>query len=1528
MNGFPRERASGAGDGEPVSGSSPPSASPEPVPYASEQAAASPAARKQAVLARAQPPSDPAAEAEPAPHWQEIADAVWLAAHWARHGHPAAGDGPPVRTGEAGEAEEAGQRRRPEPLPPADERPAHPAPADPRPPGEPPPAPRGGRPGPDAVPPGPAPGPDRRLPVPHPEGPVTLRLARPLLPPEEPAQPGPGRRTALLARALHLLARRVPSRHSLELDERTTAERGVVDGLWMPFMRPARTSVFDLVLLVDDAPTMRIWQDTVARLAAAAEHSGAFRGVRTVGVTLPLTGAATLRWSTGRAAADPGELLDGRGGRMFLVVTDGLTHGWAVPAADTLLGRLAHAGPTAVVHLLPPHMRHRSTLYPYEAVLEAGGFGAANDGLAHWAPPGGPDPMRPLPEPGDGSVPVPVLSLKPLSLAAWADLVTGERGVRRALPVVLAGTLSKGAPAPGLRAPRLRSAAAAAVRRFFTLATPAARRLATQLAAVPFDFDLVEQLRRRTMPETGPDHLAEILMGGLIDWDGGQGGPEFADGVREALLATTTRTQLARTVSLVGELPAAGERGVALRAALRDPAGARLPASAEDGWGRSELAVMRALSGPYSERARRIDSRRGPDRSGSDRSGPGTADRVGPRLPGTTPGGVKDPGGGGSSDGGEGRDPSTEAPEPPGAPVPSPATDTTQDLALEDEQLMPSTPTATPPALLVNVPLRNTSFVGRQALLRNVEQQLSSQDTAAVLPHALHGMGGVGKSQLALEYIYTHQRDYKVICWIPAERETLVLTALAGLAAQLGVTPAGQDSAGAPAANTAVPAVLEALRTGVPYDDWLLVFDNAEDVEAVRRYFPANGPGKVIVTSRNRAWERVATPLAVNVFEREESIELLQKRSPDLSRQDADRLAEALGDLPLAVEQAGAWRAVTGMLVDEYLDLLAQRSPDILELDPTPDYPVSVAAAWDISLERIQETNPGARQLLDICASMAPEPIPRSMLRGSRGVNITPEVDPLLREPIKLNRAVRDLSQFSLVRVDPRSDTLQMHRLLQTVLLAKLSAEQRERMRDAAHQLLSSAKPGSYASSLEWRSYQALLPHVLTSQAVTSSDTWVRELVYDTALFLYYWGDHQGAALLGEQAWTAWLAASGEEDVWVIRMARSYAFLLRQIGRITESIPLTERALEVSRRIDMDPEDLIQSLCEMADARRYQGRFQEARDLGREATELARSLYGPEDLATLRATHSWTVDLRLCGQFREAQVLDEENARQREQQLGPESYFTLNTLNGLCDDIREAGDYPGAHDFQEEVHRRTRAALGEDNPLTLRVARSLAVCRRRNGELAEAAKLSEETLRSFHARYGPDHADSLATATNLCVDRRLAGDLEGSLKLGEDTVRRYAELLGRNHPYTQLAKVNLAATMRALGALDAAQELEDDAAERLTEMVGPRYVMTLAVAIGQANTAYARLDFDRAREIDEANLPLLAEVAGEEHPLTLSCTANLALDLRGLGRGPEADALRDKAVDGLNRVVRNGHPWLEAARVGHRIECDVATLPL
>ncbi|MFE3939938.1 NB-ARC domain-containing protein, partial [Streptomyces goshikiensis] len=394
-----------------------------------------------------------------------------------------------------------------------------------------------------------------------------------------------------------------------------------------------------------------------------------------------------------------------------------------------------------------------------------------------------------------------------------------------------------------------------------------------------------------------------------------------AEGVREALLATGTRSQLARTVNLFADLPSARDRGVRLRAALQDPEGTALPETtpANAPWVRVELAVLKALAGPYARRAARVAvaAGAGPG-SGSGSSGYGAAFPVlgaGPTARGgTTPDvatpDVTTPGGSGFNKGQEsskrGISPAQTPPtwvlpnddEPPGARVP-----TTTDNPSDPKADPPMEPKASPTTLFVrtgqprvmgNVPPKNPNFTGRENLLAAVEEQLRSDETAAVLPHALHGMGGVGKSQLAIEYIYRHSHEYNVIWWIPAERENLILGALVDLARAL-------DLDVGPQANTAVPAVREALRTGRPYENWLLVFDNAEDIETVRRYFPTGGPGKIIVTSRNRDWERVAAPLTVNVFERDESIALLQRRARDLSNDDADRLSDAIGELPLAI---------------------------------------------------------------------------------------------------------------------------------------------------------------------------------------------------------------------------------------------------------------------------------------------------------------------------------------------------------------------------------------------------------------------------------------------------------------------------------------------------------------------------------------------------------------------------------------------------------------------------------------------------
>ncbi len=236
------------------------------------------------------------------------------------------------------------------------------------------------------------------------------------------------------------------------------------------------------------------------------------------------------------------------------------------------------------------------------------------------------------------------------------------------------------------------------------------------------------------------------------------------------------------------------------------------------------------------------------------------------------------------------------------------------------------------PSVWGSIPPRNPNFTGREELLEQLAQRLGA-GTTAILPAALHGMGGIGKTQMAVEYIYRHLTDYDVVWWIQATEATVIRASLTELGQHLQLTGVGEPT-------TAVPAVLEALRLGRPFRRWLLIFDSAEEPELVCSFFPIHGPGEILVTSRSPNWAAMARPLEVNVFTRSESKSLLHRATPDLDDSDANQIAEKLGNLPAAIDRAAAWLAGTGLPASDYL----QHFDRILEKSTLHRHP-SIAAS-------------------------------------------------------------------------------------------------------------------------------------------------------------------------------------------------------------------------------------------------------------------------------------------------------------------------------------------------------------------------------------------------------------------------------------------------------------------------------------------------------------------------------------------------------------------------------------------------------
>ena len=327
-----------------------------------------------------------------------------------------------------------------------------------------------------------------------------------------------------------------------------------------------------------------------------------------------------------------------------------------------------------------------------------------------------------------------------------------------------------------------------------------------------------------------------------------------------------------------------------------------------------------------------------------------------------------------------------------------------------------------------NVPPRNPGFTGRDGLLAGVRDRLLAGDTAVV--QALQGMGGVGKTQLAIEYAHRFGAEYDVAWWVDAEQAGLIGDQFAALGTALGCVQPGA------ATGEVRAAVLADLHQR---GRWLLVFDNAEHPAAITPWLPG-GAGHVLITSRARAWAELAGPVEVDVLARAESVALLRHRVPGIGTADADRLAAQLGDLPLAVAQAAGFIAETGTSAGRYLDLLATQAGQLLDqAPPGSPYPRSLAAATRLAAGRLDAEDPAAAQLASVCAFLAPEPIPEDLFTANPGA-LPGELAARAADPLAWRQTLAQLTRQSLARIDQRG--LVLHRLTQAILRDRLTPDQ------------------------------------------------------------------------------------------------------------------------------------------------------------------------------------------------------------------------------------------------------------------------------------------------------------------------------------------------------------------------------------------------------------------------------------------------------------------------------------------------------
>lgn len=778
-----------------------------------------------------------------------------------------------------------------------------------------------------------------------------------------------------------------------------------------------------------------------------------------------------------------------------------------------------------------------------------------------------------------------------------------------------------------------------------------------------------------------------------------------------------------------------------------------------------------------------------------------------------------------------------------------------------------SNPPTSPITHLWHVPYpRNPFFTGRQELLETLREELHQEHaTALTQSWAISGLGGIGKTQIALEYVYQYRHAYTSIFWTNAASEESLLADMIHIADLLQLPEREEHHQ-----KKLLTAVKRWFTT---HQNWLWVLDNADDITMVQQFFPLELPGSILLTSRAQALGTLARRIDVETMGMAEATLFLLRRAGLLAEQAplatvsedvlarAEALVIALGFLPLALDQAGAYIEEIGCGLAQYLELYTQHHKELLNRrgKMSTDHPEPIMTTWSLSFQKVEEANPAAADLLRLFAFLAPDRIPEEFL--TEGAQHWP---PLLKEAVTnglaFQQMLAELLKFSLVKRLANEHLLSLHRLVQAV--QKISLEPEEQY--------------------QWAERVVRAMHLVFPQdAQLDVAAWPR--------CLRYLEQAQACDTLIQQYQLTFIEATN-----VLNRTGLY---LREQASYSLAETLFQRALTIREQQD-GPEHLNITPCANLLAELYKrlGRYTQAEALFQRALAIRQQQLGPEHAETATSLNNLGVVCKELGKYEQAEQLLQQGLVIWEKELGPEHVRVAMALNNLALVYMDQEHYARAEALHQRAAAIRQKQLGLMHPQTAASLNNLAIVAYEQGNYEQAEQLYQQTLAIEEQFFGPEHLQLAGARHNLAELYQQMGKYELAEPLYQRALTAWTRELGPAHPLNAYALQGLGKLYRNQGKYELALPLLRRALEIREQALSPTHVEIADIRHELAVLLQLQGRHEEACTLAQLALANRIQTIGSTNPRTIETRTHLLALLHILGREEEAAQLEKAEV--------------------------------